>query len=176
MQIHTLTRLAEQLTDDGRARLIACAEFLLGDPTLVHQPQTDAPRLRLVVSRVEGDSVTRPKGAYFRNANNGDAIEISDALARWLDTTPDLLLNIGWHRFMEPEDLERVRALWAAAYVTHEGFSATLRARTATGRIVYGYMRVRPWVNRQTGEFEGFIGTVHPQLLPVEHQAPAEAC
>lgn len=166
MRNQTLRDRLDQLTDRGHELLLSFADLILADPQYRRDRASAPPALRLITTTHRKDSVTRPTGAYFRR-QHGKMIEVSPELARMCDTTPDQLLGEGWRRFVPAEDIATVDARWKAARDRKVPFSALIRIHTATGRIIYAYQRVRPWVNRQTGEFEGFFGTLHDQVLPM---------
>lgn len=165
-RIGLLAKLAGGLTDKAQATLIELCIAMLDNPENRRDHPATLPMIRLISTTQRRDAVSRPTDAYFRNVD-GKAIEISPELARLFDTTPEQLMGDKWHRFMDPADLVTILAKWKIASETGAGFTAPLRVRTPLGRIVFTFMRVRPWVDRITGKPEGFIGTVHANVVPV---------
>ena len=167
----TLHRLLDTLNEDGLSCVLDFAVALSAVPTY-RRPQHDqlppAKPLTLVPkpAKVEMPPLVEPHEPYFVCDSAGRVYHTSPALVQWLHATPDALDWESWGRFVDGEDeLKRVLELWMVAAQTKQPFNYTVRCKTALGEIVYGFVRVRPcW--HPSGNFMGFIGTVHPQILP----------
>jgi len=76
----------------------------------------------------------------------------------------------GWIEDVHPEDVEVLREVIAAAYVTREPFEHQYRIRDRHRRYRWILDRGEPWVDERTGAFAGFHGTA----LDVDDRVRAE--
>jgi PAS domain S-box-containing protein len=166
MTRQTLLTLVADLNDAAIDKLAQYAAALAELPR--HRRTDSTPPLRLVATRPALPTLLeQPKGAYFVTTRGGQNVHASQELAQWLGTDRKRLLQDDWLAFVDGHDEQRrVAEKWLNAAQTTEGFTMTVRCRTAQGGTVYAFVRVRPCFHPIAGTLEGFLGTVHPQVIP----------